>query len=639
MLHTPVLKSKVSSREMRYLSTKILLILSFVGILAGSCTKGPAGESGEEPPVDPPEPPETLVLDLDFHNDKRENPLGFGELNATDETADGEIYELGGYPITVCKGAVSDGHYYYSPGGYLSFDGAYGWIALPAITGWQLQSVTYEHGNAYVKRMVIKTSLNPSLTIAYTSSDASFVASEDGRIPSSETISFYSNGTVDVSVSGEPVPGARTYLQFISAKTHVYRIKAVYMRSLPPVPGPVEVETGFPRVSITTTDAAPIVSKEDYVTGSIEYSDPEGVNPGEKYISETDVARFRGRGNTTWNKHPKKPYKIKLDSKASFFGLAKDKEWALLANYSDKSLLRNIVAMKVSSILGFDWTPAMYPVELWLNGRYDGMYCLSEHKKISKSRIDITVPEDGGDQMYLEFDLLMDETTCFETERFKIPVMFSDPEIPSDEMLAETKRWFKDFEDTLASEGFADPVTGYAAYIDVPSFINHYIIQELAKNVDGRMTKGTFITRSTGGPLKIYHEWDFDIAFGNDKAIATLPGVDAGPTGFMIKDFTGNSKGTGWYPTLFRDPVFVEAVKRRWNEVYPQLKDIPAFIEAQAAVLKPAAERNFLRWPILGKYVWPNVSWPATYDEEVANLKDFYSTRLEWLDENLNALP
>lgn len=607
--------------------------------------------------------PANITIDLPFYNDGDVNPLGFGDLSASDESAGGETYsytfnyEIEGspasmeFPIVVCKGSSAGARYHYKSyslvwpegrtGSLLAFDQANGWIIAPAIKGRVLKSILYEHGNAYTKQMVVKEITDPSnprlgdaVTIAYTSKQTP-VASADG--PSSDRISFYSNGFESTNVTANTKPGVPYFLQFTGNNgTRVYRIKLEYGTSLPEIPNFSPEETDFPRVIVTTNDGQAIVDKETKIRGYLQYDNVGGVYPEPMAVADSMV--IKGRGNTTWTKHPKKPYKVKLDSKSSFFGIDKDKEWVLLANHSDKSLLRNLVAMKISSILGFDWTPGMRPVELWLNGRYEGAYCLAEHKKVSKSRININLPEDGGNDMYLEFDQLMDETTCFKTDRFGIPVMFSDPEVPSDEMLSETKKWFEDFEAVLESGSFADPETGYPAYIDVPSFINHYIIQELSKNVDGRMNKGAFVTRTTGGPMKIYHEWDFDIAFGNDYAITSLPGVDAGPTGFLIKDFTGSQKGTGWYPTLFRDPVFVEAVKQRWNEVYPRLREIPDYIDSMASFVRPAAERNFRRWPILGKYVWPNVKWPATYDEEVACLKEFYSSRLEWLNENLAAL-
>lgn len=633
---------------------RTLTLLAIAAAVLCSCQKEqggtpPAGPEGGQQGEEEPEIPDidyfadAIVIDLQFYNGENVNPLGFGDLHSADESAEGEVYEYQGYPITICKGKQSGASYNYrsrtlvypegAEGCCLAFSDKNGWIKLPGIEDYHVQSVTYEHGNAYVKRMVIKKSLDPSVSLAFTFDDDSRIATAAG--PNSETISFHSNGKINECINDNPGKGEPVWLQFIGNNgTRVYRIKAVYTRELPPVPGQTNAKTGFPTVKINTTDNAPIESREEYVTGSIEYSDPEGVNPGGRKFAESDVAQFRGRGNTTWNRFPKKPYKIKLGEKAPLFGLHADREWCLLANYSDKSMLRNSVGMKVSTILGMDWTPQMYPVELWLNGTYNGVYFLSEHKKVSKGRVNISTPDKGGRDMYLEIDQLMDETTCFKTERYGVSLMFSDPEVPDDEMLAETKAWFKGFEDALASE----PVGRYSEYIDVPSFINHYIIQELSKNVDGRMNKSTFLSRTQGGPAKICHEWDFDIAFGNSAPIATLPGVDSGPTGFVIKDFTGSLKNDGWYPRMFTDPAFVSAVKARWNEVYPELCHIPEYIDEQAAILAPAAARNYLRWPTLGRYIWPNVSWPATYDEEIANLKSFYSERLAWLNENINLL-
>ena len=83
--------------------------------------------------------------------------------------------------------------------------------------------------------------------------------------------------------------------------------------------------------------------------------------------------KIRGRGNSTWDM-PKKPYKVKLESKASILGMPADKEWALLANYADKTLLRNVTAMEISRICGFKWTPRMVSVEVYMNGKYEGVY-------------------------------------------------------------------------------------------------------------------------------------------------------------------------------------------------------------------------------------------------------------------------
>ena len=165
-----------------------------------------------------------------------------------------------------------------------------------------------------------------------------------------------------------------------------------------PKPDPPAKEYAIPIIWIDTDGAAPIRDKDNYVNGTIKVSDPKG------YFS--DVKEFearmkiKGRGNSTWGM-PKKPYKIKLEEKAEILGIPKDKEWVLLANYADKSLLRNITAMEMSRILGFRWTPVMISVEFYLNGEYQGVYVFTEHKKVSKNRVNI---DTENDSFYIEIE-------------------------------------------------------------------------------------------------------------------------------------------------------------------------------------------------------------------------------------------
>ena len=149
---------------------------------------------------------------------------------------------------------------------------------------------------------------------------------------------------------------------------------------------PANIDQNMLVVFITTENEAKIASKEEYVKGTIVFADSR-----RKY-SDTKILecpmQIRGRGNTTW-KFEKKPYKIKLDEKAKVFGMDKNRDWVLLANYCDKTLLRNVIAMDISRELGFSWTPDMIPVEVYLNGRYEGVYCICQHKEVAKHRIDI----------------------------------------------------------------------------------------------------------------------------------------------------------------------------------------------------------------------------------------------------------
>lgn len=393
----------------------------------------------------------------------------------------------------------------------------------------------------------------------------------------------------------------------------------------------MERRQNIPVIHIKTKNSAPILNKKDYVDGTITISDPEKLY--------SDVAEFsaemgiRGRGNSTWS-FPKKPWKVKLKEKASLLGMPADKEWALLANYADRTLVRNIVAMKLSEICGFSWTPRMHSVEVYLNGKYQGVYTLCEHKKVSSDRVDIDVVGEDvteGDAItggyYLEIEEQQDETTCWWTS-MGVPMMFSDPEEPNSEQLAYVKSLFESFEQALWAKDYSQ-ASGYPKYIDVDSFVDYYIVQELTKNIDGNLRKSSFITKERGKKMEMYHLWDFDLTLGNCGYF--WGNVGNGPENFWIKL-------DKWYPHLFADPAFVDKVQKRWNELKPEFDKIPEFIDEQTFYLAKAQERNFKVWSI-----WESVDWVyfpslGSYEKEVDYLKEFYTKRLEWLDTELNKL-
>ena len=387
----------------------------------------------------------------------------------------------------------------------------------------------------------------------------------------------------------------------------------------------LERQQNIPVVYIDTGGKG-IYDKDNYVKGTIRILDPEKL-----YSDETEFYTsmgIRGRGNSTWS-FPKKPWKVKLDSPASIFGMGADKEWCLLANYSDRTLMRNILAMKLSEVCGFAWTPHMYSVHVYLNNEYQGVYTFCEHKKVSKDRVDIDL--DAGD-VYLEIEQQQDETTCWWTG-MGVPMMFSDPEEPSAELLAEIQKHFDDFEDALYSKDMADPNKGYAAYIDVDSFIDYYIVQELAKNTDGNLRKSSFITKKKGGKLVMYHLWDFDLTFGNSG------GLLHDPEGFFIKDYTpGWYIGDNWFNRMMKDPAFVDRLQARWNELYPQLVAMVDFIDEQAHILDKAQQENFKVWSIWESVDWVDCPSLGSYEKEVAFLKEFYSKRVEWMNTAINKL-
>ncbi|MEA5127191.1 MAG: CotH kinase family protein [Proteiniphilum sp.] len=412
----------------------------------------------------------------------------------------------------------------------------------------------------------------------------------------------------------------------------------------------------IPRVYINTAGGVPILDKENYVTSTVRVEDLDSYyTDGVKFTSGAGV---RGRGNSTWGMD-KKPYRIKLDNKASLLGMSNDKDWALLANHTDKTLLRNITAFEISKIAGMSWTPTSYSVDFYLNDEYKGVYALTEHVKVAKERLDMELvksADNSGEALtggyFMELDFHFDEPYKFKTNRVYpkmnegLPIMFKDPDEPTDPQFNYVRDYFNTAEEVLYGDNFIDPEEGYRKYIDVESFINYYIVQELAKNVDGNMRGSCYLAIRRNGKIEQPLVWDFDIAFGNADHITWEQGASSREwDGWFINSYSANDNTyTPWFDRFFEDPHFVSELKKRWNELKPQLDGIPDFIREHAAALQDSQARNFgmkanggAGWSIT-KPEWNTSIVRGSYKAEVDYLVDFVEKRLQWLDTNINKL-
>ncbi|MDD4516678.1 CotH kinase family protein [Massilibacteroides sp.] len=392
-----------------------------------------------------------------------------------------------------------------------------------------------------------------------------------------------------------------------------------------------------PKVYVNTW-GVPISDKETYVKSEVRIEDVQ-------YATATDLpAGIKGRGNSTWDK-PKKPYRIKLDKKASLLGLSNDKNWALLANYFDKTLLRNITAFEIAKIADMEWTPSSVSVDFYMNGIYQGVYSLTEHVRVSEERLnmDLVEPSDNSGEAltgdyFLELDFHWDEYYKFKTDLEQLPIMFKDPEEPTDAQFNYVKDYFNTAERVLYSSNFKDPDDGYRKYIDVESFINYYIVQELAKNVDGNMRGSCYMSIRRNGKIEMPLVWDFDLAFGNADYIVEEQGASsAGPDGWYIKTCSP------WFDRLFKDPYFVSELKKRWEELKPELDGIPDFIREHALAIQDSQARNFTSQPNgagwnINQEEWNTSRKGVSYTSEVNFFINFVEKRLQWLNTNINKL-
>jgi hypothetical protein len=382
----------------------------------------------------------------------------------------------------------------------------------------------------------------------------------------------------------------------------------------------------LPLLRITTDNDAPIISTDTYITGQISL---ESNVAGDAAV--IGGMQIRGRGNSTWDLMPKKPYRLKLTDKQSLLGMPSSKDWVLLANYSDKTLLRNKLAMELGSGMGMPWTPRGKFVEVYHGSRYLGVYLLIENIKIAKDRVNIDELSADDDDAgvisggyLLEVDFRQDGHTIF-TAVDGLPVVFQDPEEPTAAQEAYLKGYLDQFEAVLHSTSFAHPGTGYSAYIDVDSFARWFIVNELFRNVDANMWSSCWMYKPRGRKLFMGPLWDFDLAAGNvnyNDAFLT--------SGWHIRN-------APWFSRLFEDPAFAARVREIWNEA--KTTQLPAMIQSigtQSAALQQAQLNNFHRWPILESHVWPNYRVPGSYGGELDYLRSWLNTRIAWMDAQFN---
>lgn len=394
----------------------------------------------------------------------------------------------------------------------------------------------------------------------------------------------------------------------------------------PPAPS-YPVAEALPTLAISTTFGAAITSKEEYVTGNYRITGTDGV------LMQEGALEIRGRGNTTWTMMPKKPYRLKLGSSTALMGMPANRHWVLLANYSDKTLIRNDVTFELSRKLGMEWTPRSQFVEMSLNGSYQGIYQLVEHIRIAPDRVNI--PElkasdtsatnvTGG--YLMEVDERRGEDFCFKSTRTVMIFCLSNPETLNDPAWARHRayitNYIKQTDDAIFGPQFTDPQAGYAAYIDVESAIRYYIINELFKNVDGNLRLSTYLYKKRGGKLFFGPVWDFDLAIGN----VNYDGADQ-VQGWHIRT-------APWFTRLFQDPAFAAQVKARWAEMRRDkvVESIFTYVSARQAYLNKVQVRNFAKWPILSTWVWPNRVVTGSYDGEVNAMSFWLFQRHAWMD-------
>lgn len=353
------------------------------------------------------------------------------------------------------------------------------------------------------------------------------------------------------------------------------------------------------------------------------------------------------RGSTSQS-FPKKQYGFETQNSdgtnynVSLLGLPPENDWILSAPYSDKTLIRNILVYKLSETLGH-YAPRTKLCELLLNGEYMGVYVLTEKIKRDNNRVNISKLESddvSGDDLTGGYIIKIDKSTgnsgpMWHSKFLGLNFQYEYPKY--DEISSKQKDYIKNyiysFEQALSSYYFMDLEIGYRKYIDVKSFVDFFIVNEVSKNIDGYFLS-TFLFKdkdSKGGKLTMGPVWDFNLSFGNADY----------REGFLTDGFQVHiNPSPWWWDRLLQDSTFVNDIKNRWCSIRDDLfsdQIIFSTIDSLSVLLDEAQQRNAKKWKVIGYDIWPNYYVGESYEDEIDYLKSWTSERLNWLDDNLSS--
>lgn len=381
---------------------------------------------------------------------------------------------------------------------------------------------------------------------------------------------------------------------------------------------------GIPRVVVVTGKCRSITNRKRKIPAKLQIW---GENAPESAVMELDI---RGRGNTSWTDMPKKGYKIKFDEKQKILGMPKDKEWALISNYADKSLIRNYLMYNLSRAFNAYYAPRCEFVELFINGNYLGVYLLTETIKFSKKRID----NQGVEDAYLvEFDSKYGHnekhffSNVLKINGEKHAFRVHEPKDASKKTLDIVKQHVEDFERKLLDISPRGN-NNLDQWIDIQESIRHFWVQEISKNIFSSLGTSVYFTWSPGEVIKMGPVWDFDLAFGVHSNSTRI-----NPEGWHIN--TGY-----WYGHLFKDPQYAKLSYEFWKENKGTILNSLNSIDSLTHALENAAKNNFKKWDILSDndympYPYVNGKSYVSYEEATGDLKAWYKQRIDWIDSQI----
>lgn len=372
---------------------------------------------------------------------------------------------------------------------------------------------------------------------------------------------------------------------------------------------------GLPRMVIETNDFHELRDTETDI--------PARMQMYGKSIPESEVIELtiKGHGNSSFKAMTKFSLKIELAQKKALLGMPPDKEWILISNFSDRTLLKNYAIFRLAQKLGVNHVPRSTFVELYLNRQYQGVYLLSESIKVSKNRVNI--PQNNS-------SFLFEKTTRYhlngETIRTKKNTLFKIryPKRPSNETTSKLQAQLNQWEDFLYGKDFNSAKID--EWVDIVDYIRYFWLLEFSKNYDGRFGRSIFFTWQENDIMRMGPVWDYDETFGCSKD--GMPKLSA--EGW-------HAKSSGWNNPLFKDHSIWNRAAEYWKQNEHLFKAFIDSIDVYANITKKATHNEFKRWNVLDNTeFWAYKESYKDYNEALDSLKTWARRRIEWIDANLN---
>lgn len=427
----------------------------------------------------------------------------------------------------------------------------------------------------------------------------------------------------------------------------------------------------LPGISQSFTDSnLPIVLID--TRGSAIVDDPKIVadmriidNGTGKRNALTDKASFSSvigielRGATSQQFFPKKPYGIELRDSTGLnsvtkavLGMPSESDWILNATYNDKTLVRETLTYDFYRKMSKYYASRFRYCELVLNGEYRGLYIMMERLKRDKNRVNITSikkTDVTGDAVTGGYILKIDKTEGSASRTWtspytaglgrvavRIQIDRPKPEDLAEEQVQYIKQYVTDFENALNGPDFIDLDKGFRKFVDEDSFIDYLLLTEICKNVDGyRLSAYFYKDRDSKSPKMVMGPiWDYNLTYGNADY------CDGNSYRGWAFDFNSVCPKDiyqipFWWNRLLQDLTFGKKVKEKYKLLRQSVltpQRLGAFVDSTTTLVTEARTRNFVKWPVIGVYVWPNGYVGPTYQKEVDYLKDWITQRLSWMD-------